>query len=304
VTLIDFFDAFTLPFVVKALATIVILSVAAGVVGLFISFRDLEFVTDGLVHAVFPGLVIGYIAGGSAAILPGALIAALVTVMLLAFFSRSAKTGSDATIAVLLTSTFSLGIVFVSRQESYVSELESLLFGHLLTVTSVQLVSISAVAVVAVLIIAVTRRTQLFRAHDVTGFQAAGFRVLRTDLWLSVAVALLVVAGVQALGNLLVVALLIVPMAAARQLTSRIALLVPVAILVSLVSGVGGLSISLWASFAHDVNASAGAVVVLLMIVVYAFAAVIRVLWPGGKRRRSRRTDAPRDDLHPEVAAS
>ena len=92
------FDVFALPFMSRALITVAVLAVAAGVVGLFISLRDLEFMSDGLIHAVFPGLVIGSIVGGTAALLPGALIAALAAVVLLTVLERRGV-GSDAAIA-------------------------------------------------------------------------------------------------------------------------------------------------------------------------------------------------------------
>lgn len=282
-----FFDVFQLPFMARALATIAVLSIAAGIVGLGISLRELEFVSDGLVHAVFPGLVIGAAVGGSAGLLPGAVIAALAAAVLFTVLDRTDGLGSDATIAVVLTGLFSLGVVLVSRQSGYVSQLQELLFGRLLTVTSVQFWQTLIVAAAAVIIMACTARAQLFRAFDPVGFAAAGFRPFRTDLALSIAVALLVVAGVQALGVLMVIALLTVPMAAARLVTPRLAWLVPIAIAVPLLTGVTGL----WLSFVWSVNAGAsvspGAVVVLLLVAVYAVVALARFAITSGSRSTS-----------------
>ena len=109
------FEVFALPFMGRALATVVVLALAAGAVGLGISFRELEFVSDGLVHAVFPGLVIGAMVGGSSGLLPGAAVAALVAATLFTLLER--RGGSDVAIAVVLTGLFSLGVVLVSKQE-------------------------------------------------------------------------------------------------------------------------------------------------------------------------------------------
>lgn len=279
-----FFDVFQLPFMARALATMVVLSVAAGIVGLGISLRELEFVSDGLVHAVFPGLVIGAAVGGSAGVLPGAAIAALAAALLFTLLDRRDAFGTDATIAVVLTGLFSLGVVLVSRQSGYVAQLQELLFGRLLTVTSVQFWQTLVIALAAIVIMACTARAQLFRAFDPVGFAAAGFRPFRTDLMLSVAVALLVVAGVQALGVLMVIALLTVPMATARLVTHRLGALVPIAIAVPLLAGVVGL----WLSFVWSVNANAsvspGAVVVLLLVALYAVVALARFASISGSR--------------------
>lgn len=280
-------DAFALPFMTKALVTLAVLAIAAGIVGLFISLRDLEFMSDGLIHAVFPGLVIGTMIGGSALLLPGALVAALVAVVLLTVLERRGV-GSDAAIAVVLTSLFSIGVVLVSRQQNYVSQLEELLFGRLLTVTETQLTQVVIVAVLAVGIIALTWRAQLFRAFDLAGFSAAGFRTTPTDLALGAAVALLVVAGVQALGTLMVLAILTVPMATARLLTQRLALLIPIAIVVPLFAGVLGLWISFTSSVDAGVTVSPGAVVVLVLVAAYAIAVALRLVFPRLRRRPSR----------------
>lgn len=269
-------EVFALPFMWRALVTVVILAVAAGVVGLFISFREMEFVSDGLVHAVFPGLVIGAALGGSAGVLPGAVLAAIISAVLFTVLEHRAGVGADAAIAVVLTGLFSLGIVLVSRQSGYVSQLQELLFGRLLTVTEAQLWQILAVAIASLVVVALTWRAQLFRAFDAAGAEAAGFRPLHSDLALGIAVALLVVAGVQALGVLMVLALLTVPMAVARLLTRGFALLIPLAILVPLLAGIAGLWLSFEWSVEADATVSPGAVVVLLLVAAYGVAAAVR----------------------------
>ncbi|UOQ56937.1 metal ABC transporter permease [Leucobacter allii] len=280
-------EAFALPFMWRGLVTVAILAVAAGVVGLFISFRELEFVSDGLVHSVFPGLVVGAAVGGTAGLLPGAAISAVLAAVLFTVIEHRGGVGADAAIAVVLTGLFSLGVVLVSRQEGYVSQLQELLFGRLLTVTDAQLWQILVVALAAVGIVGVTWRAQLFRAFDAAGAEAAGFRVLRADLALGVAVALLVVAGVQALGVLMVIALLTVPMAAARLVSRRFGALIPLAILLPLAAG----ALGLWLSFAWSVGAGAtvspGAVVVLLLVAGYVLAALARRIAGALRRRRT-----------------
>lgn len=278
-------EVFQLPFMALALATVTVLAIASGIVGLGISLREHEFVSEGLVHAVFPGLVVGAAIGGGAGLVPGALIAAIAAALLFTVLQRHGGAGRDATIAVVLTGLFSLGVVLVSRQQGYVSQLQELLFGRLLTVTAVQFWQVVIVAVFAVGLMLLTVRAQLFRAFDPEGAEAAGVRPLLTDLALSIAVALLVVAGVQALGVLMVLALTTVPMAVARLLTRRLALLVPLAIAVPLAAG----ALGLWLAFAWSVGAgvtvSAGAVVVLLLVALYTLAVLVRLLLRGGSRR-------------------
>jgi manganese/iron transport system permease protein len=265
-------DAFSFPFMQRALTTMAILAVASGIVGFFISIRDLEFVTDGLIHAVFPGLVIGFAISGTAGILPGAFLAALLAALILTVITRTKAVSQDAAVAVVLTSAFSLGIVIVSRQQNYVSQLEELLFGRLLTVTSDQLIQISIVAVISIGLVTLTYRKQLFRAFDETGFVASAHSLFRTDLVLNIAVAMLVVAGVQAIGNLMVLALLIVPMAIARLLTRDVRILIPLAILAPFLSAALGLWMSFEMSVNLDLAPSPSALLVLILLAQYAAA--------------------------------
>lgn len=277
-------EALNYPFMQRALLTMLVLSVTSGVIGYFVSLRDLEFVTDGLIHAVFPGLVIGFALGGVTGILPGAFLAGLAAALLLTVITRMRLVTQDAAIAVVLTSAFSLGVVIVSRQENYVSQLEELLFGRLLTVTADQLLAISLVSVLALVLVVVTWRQQVFRAFDETGFTVAGHSVFRVDLVLNIAVAMLVVAGVQAIGNLMVLALLIVPMAIARLLTRRARWLIPLAIIAPLLSSVIGLWLSFTASVTAGLTPSPSALVVLLLLACYVLALGIYAL----RRARAR----------------
>ena len=113
--MIDLVQPFALPFMARALITLLVLAVAAGTVGVLVNLRKLEFMSDGLTHAVFPGLVIGFLAAGTPGLLPGALVAALVASVILSLLGH--RSGDQNVVAILLTSFFSLGIVIVSTME-------------------------------------------------------------------------------------------------------------------------------------------------------------------------------------------
>ncbi len=304
-TLADIAAAFSLPFMARSLTAIVVLSLVGAIIGVIINLRDLEFISDGLAHSVFPGLVIGYVMAGTDGLLIGALIAAVIAAVLLTFVARRGV-GSDAGIAVVLASMFSLGVVLVSREDGYVSQLEQLLFGRLLTVTDSQLWQIVVVSLVALALVLLTWRGQVFHAFDAAGFRAAGFRALAYDLVLNIAIALVVVAGSQAIGNLLVLALLIVPAAVARLVTRRLGWLAPIAALVSAASGVVGLLVSYQASVVHGLSASPSATVVLVLIVVYlaVLGGYSVVRWCSLRRAVTARSEESAAHRHTEAARS
>jgi zinc/manganese transport system permease protein len=274
-----FTTAFALPFMGRALIVLLVLSLAAGVIGVFINLRGLEFLSDGLTHAVFPGIAAGFVLGGRDGLYLGALIAAVAAAIALTLLSNR-RVSSDATIAIVLTAMFSLGVIFVSRSSDYSGQLESLLFGHLLTVTTTEVVVTSVVALVALLLVTVTFRGQLFLAFDRSAVQAAGYRPLVINLTLNVAIALVVVAASSAVGNLLVLAVLIVPGAVARLATGRLGLLFVVSAGFAMVASWFGLAAAFGLSVSADVAIPGGATVVLFFVLGY----LLMLVWRGIRR--------------------
>ncbi|TFC35250.1 metal ABC transporter permease [Cryobacterium sp. MDB1-18-2] len=270
-------DAFSLPFMSRALVMLLVLSLVAGIVGVLVNLRGLEFISDGLTHAVFPGIAIGFVWGGREGLFAGAIVAAVLTAIVLAVLMRKAVP-VDAAIAIVFTAMFSIGVIVVSRQTNYVGQLEQLLFGRLLTISVVEVVQTIVICAIALLLVGVTLKEQLFRAFDRTGFSAVGYRPFVLDLVLNVAIALVVVAASSAVGTLLVLAVLIVPGAVARLVTVRLWLLFPVAAVFAAVAAWLGLSLGYVASVGAGINLPSGATVVLVLVAGYALALVGRLL--------------------------
>ncbi|GAA4964410.1 metal ABC transporter permease [Actinoplanes utahensis] len=271
-------EPFTVPFMARALAEIALLAVICGPVSVFVFARRLAFVSDALTHTVFPGVVIGFVAAGLEGVFAGALVAGLLTAVVLTVLTRGAKVSDDAATAVVLTAMFSIGVVLVSRRSSYTSDLTSFLFGRLLTVTGRQLAETAVLALVILVGLLVGARALIFRTFDPVGASAAGFRVGWIDLWLNVILALVVVAAVRAVGTILVVALLIVPAAAARMVTGRLAVMAVLGAGLVLAAGYTGLLVSWIASVDHQVSLPSASAVVLALVLFYLLLLPVR-LW-------------------------
>ncbi|WP_241209110.1 MULTISPECIES: metal ABC transporter permease [Gulosibacter] len=270
---------FGAPFMQTAAIALAALAVVAAVVGVALNLRELEFVSDGLVHAVFPGVVIGFVAGqgSGTAVYLGAVIAALIATVLLTLASRRGA-GTDANTAVLLAGAFAIGIVIVSRSTSYATGLETLLFGQLLTISHDDLLVIGVLGVIALLIVGLTWKEQVSVAFDRESAEASGMPVLRYELLLNVAIALTVVAASRAVGNLLVLALLIVPAAVGRLISFRLALIVPIAAGAALLASFLGLVSGYWLSVDARLNVSPSAVLVLVLVTLYLVVAGVTAI--------------------------
>lgn len=229
------------PFMFRPLVLLIALGAVSGLVGVIVNLRGLEFNAEAMVHSIFPGIVAGAVFGGIDMIIPVATAFAVVVAVALTLVSRSHM--SEAGVAVVLTSFFSIGVILSLKKGDQSGQLEALMFGRLLEVTDSRLTSALIVCAIALVLIAVTWRRQVFVAFDRFGAKAAGVNVWGIDLTINAAIAAVVVSSASAVGVLLVVGYLVVPGAAARLLTRRVHVMVPIAIAVGCLSGIVGLAL-------------------------------------------------------------
>ena len=264
-------EPFRLPYMQRALLEVLLLGALAGVVGVFVVLRRLAFVSDALTHTIFPGVVIAHLLDRS--LLLGALAFGVLTAVLLTGITTSRRVGADAALAILLTSFFSLGVVLVSRTRTYTADLTVFLFGRVLAVDRADLLQTIALAAVVAVTLWALRKELVLRAFDPDGAAAMGYRTAALDLVLNLLIALVVVAAVKAVGTVLVVALIIVPAAAARLLADRFATTTVLACALGALGGWLGLAVSYEVSVDHGVRLASGATIVVVLVVLFALAA-------------------------------
>jgi len=279
-------EPFRLPYMQRALVEVLLLGALAGVVGVFVVLRRLAFVSDALTHTIFPGVVIAHLLDRS--LLLGALAFGVLTAVLLTGITTSRRVGADAALAILLTSFFSLGVVLVSRTRTYTADLTVFLFGRVLAVDRADLLQTLALAAVVGATLWALRKELVLRAFDPDGAAAMGYRTAVLDLLLNLLIALVVVAAVKAVGTVLVVALIVVPAAAARLLADRVATTAVLAGALGALGGWLGLAASYEVSVDHGVRLAAGATIVVVLVVGFALAAAATPL-----RRRLTTRAAP-----------
>jgi len=254
-------------FMQLALLELVFLGVVGGIVGCWILFYELAYSAESLAHALFPGLVaaallgLPLLAGGVAGVAGAAVGIALVR--------RIPSLGGDASVAVVITSLFGLGVL-LALTPATPPGLNGLLFGDLLGVTRADVVASGVLAVLAGTALVALHRPLLLVGFDRTTAGAFGARPTLVDLALLGLIAVAIVIGVRALGNLLVLALLVGPAATARLLVRRMAKLMALAAAVAIGASVGGLYLSYYASIA------AGAAVAAVMVATYVVALAAR----------------------------
>ncbi len=267
-------EPFQVAFMQRALLAVLVLGVLAGAVGVFVVLRRLAFVGDALTHTVFPGVVVAFLIGQS--IFLGALAAALLSALLLTTLTSTRRVTPDTGLAILLTSFFAVGVVLVSREQSYTSDLSAFLFGRILAVDWAVLIQTLAVSAIVLTTLMALRKELLLRAFDPDGAAAMGYRVDLLDLVLNVLIALVVVAAVKAVGTVLVIALIIVPAATARLLVDRVATMTAVSCGLGAVGGWLGLAISYDVSLERGVRLASGATIVVVLVAGFVIALAVR----------------------------
>ncbi|MEO6835226.1 MAG: metal ABC transporter permease [Candidatus Tumulicola sp.] len=261
-------DAFVQPFhyafMQRAFVAALTVGLLCSTMGTYVVLRKLSFIGDGIAHASFAGIVIAYLKGANFYI--GAAIVAVVTAVGIGFVSRRGRISLDTTIGVLFTGMFALGVYLMSQQRNYAVDLQSFLFGDILAVQPQDLWLILALGTVVAVTVVVMFRGLLYTSFDPVVAQASGIASPVYEYALLVMLALTIVVALQAVGIVLVAALLVTPAAAAYQLTSRFSPMMALAALFGAASTVGGLYLS------YYVRASSGATIVLLATMLFFVA--------------------------------
>ncbi|MBW0104459.1 metal ABC transporter permease [Pseudonocardia sp. KRD291] len=228
-------------FMLRALLVAVVSGGVCAILSCWLTLIGWSLLGDAVSHAVLPGVVLSYIIGIPFAV--GAFVFGVGAVGLIGVVRRTSRVKEDAAIGVVFTGLFALGIVLVSRTPSN-TDLTHILFGNLLGVSDSDIVQVLVMSAVTLAIVLVKRRDLTLFAFDPTHAHAIGLSPRRLEALLLGLLALTVVIALQAVGIVLVVAMLIIPGATAYLLTDRFATMLAVAAAVSIGSSVAGTYLS------------------------------------------------------------
>ncbi|MEI7604638.1 MAG: metal ABC transporter permease [Chloroflexi bacterium] len=251
-------------FFVRALIASALVGVACAVVGAFVVLKGMSFIGDAVSHSAFPGIVIAYLLG--LPIILGGAVAAIATALGIGALTRRSGLRSDAVIGVLFAGMFALGVALFSAIPNYVGDLFHFLFGDVLGISVADLITLSILVALLLFVVRLLWKELLFATFDPLGAGAAGLPVRRLDDLLLILIAVTIVVSLQAVGIVLVVAMITTPAATAQLLTKRFARMITVAAMIGIASSVAGLYVS------YAMNLASGAAIVLMETLVFAGA--------------------------------
>jgi manganese/iron transport system permease protein len=284
-------DPLQFGFFVRALVASAMVGVVCAVVGTYVVLRGIAFIGDAIAHAGFPGVVAAYLL--QVPFYLGAAVAAVTTALAIGFVTRRAGIRQDTAIGVLFAGTFALGVFMFSTIRGYVADLFSFLFGNVLAIGPTDLVALVALGLGVIAVVAALWKELLFATFDPLGAAASGVRVVWLEYLFLALVAVTIVVSLQAVGIILVVAMLVTPAATAQMLTVRFTRLMATAAAVGVTSAIAGLYLSYW------LNVASGATIVLVQTGLFV---VTLALGPRGllARRTAHAGGLPRpEQAHP-----
>ncbi len=256
-------------FLQTGLAATVLVGATCAVLGVYVVLRSMAFIGDALAHTILPGLVAAYLLGLN--LLGGAVVAGVATALGIGWLSRRGTLREDTAIGVTFTGMFALGILLMSTTGSF-RDFTHMLFGNVLGIVPRDLVLISVLALVVLGFLLLFHKELELTSFDPTHARAMGLGADKIRYGLLVLLSLTVVAGVQAVGVVLISALLITPAASASLVTNSLPRMMAISVVIAVFSGVAGL----YASYFLDV--ASGAAIVLACTACFGVASFVRLL--------------------------
>jgi ABC-type Mn2+/Zn2+ transport system permease subunit len=259
-------DPFGDAFMRRAMVEVLLLGAAGGALACWVTLYNLSYSAESLAHGMLPGLVLAALIG--APLLLGAAVGVLLASGAIAMAARITGIERDTAVAIVVTTLFGAGVV-LALAPATPAGLGRLLFGDPLGATDSDLAVAGAVVLAIGAVLPILHHRLLIVGFDRASATGLGVRAEPVDLALLALIAITLLVAVQGLGNLLVVAVLVAPAAAARRLTRRIGPMMATSATIAAVAGVTGLYVSYYADIA------AGAAIALSLLAAVTVSALV-----------------------------
>ncbi|MDO5724307.1 MAG: metal ABC transporter permease [Flaviflexus sp.] len=260
-------EMWTHQFMVRGFVVTMLAAIVCAILSCWLVLVGWSLMGDALSHAVIPGIVVAYILGMPFSI--GAFVAALVCVGLIAVIRSTSRVKEDAAIGVVFTTMLAVGLVLISIFPSHF-DLQHIVFGDLLGITNEDMWQVLILAPIAGIIVLLKNRDLTLFAFDPVHASAIGLSTRRLAALLLTCLAITVVVAMQAVGAILIIALLITPGATAFLLTTKFQRMLILAPVISAIAVALGIYLSYWFNMAS--GATVVAVQGAIFVIAYIFS--------------------------------
>ncbi|AHF90091.1 iron ABC transporter permease [Opitutaceae bacterium TAV5] len=261
----NWLSPFHYDFMLAAFALSVLVGTVCAVFSCFLVLKGWSLMGDAISHAVLPGIVLAYVAGVPLAI--GAFLSGLACAIGTGFIKSNSRLKEDTVMGVVFTGLFALGLVIFTKVESD-QHLNHILFGSLLGLPKAQVIQTAIIGGATLLVTLALRKDLLLFCFDPGHARSVGINVTVLNYVMLSLLALTIVASLQAVGVILVVAMLVTPGCTGFLLTDRFGPMMLVAVGTSVGSSLAGVYVSFF------INGSTGSCIVLAQTAVFVLALV------------------------------
>ncbi len=231
------------PFMVRALLVSALVAAVCGLLSCFMTLKGWALMGDAVSHAVMPGVVIAYALNLPFAL--GAFVFGVGSVIVIGFIKQASRIKEDTVIGLVFTGFFALGLVLVSKVRSTI-DLTHILFGNVLGISASDITQTLLISALVMALLLVFRRDLILFCFDPTHARSIGLHTGALHYLLLSLLSLAAVAGLQTVGIILVVAMLVTPGATAYLLTDRFDHMSWIAIASAVLSSLIGIYWSYW----------------------------------------------------------
>jgi len=261
-------DPFQYGFMVRALVASVLVGILCPLLGGYVVTRGFAFMGDALSHAILPGVIAAFIVGVSPFI--GSVPVAIALALLIGFVVQRTGVSEDTSIGILFASLFALGLVLLSLNDGLRVNLEDLLLGQVLGVSTADIFVTVALAALVILLLFLFHKEMVFTSFDPVGAKVVGLPTAAIDYLLVALLALVIVISVQTVGIVLVMAMLVTPAATAYLLAGRFVGVMLLGAVLGMASAITGLYLS------YYLDLPSGAAMTLVATGGFTIAAIFR----------------------------
>jgi ABC-type Mn2+/Zn2+ transport system permease subunit len=236
-----FIEPLKYDFMVRALITAILSGVMLSVLGSFTINKNMGFMADAMAHSTLPIIAVGVFFGFSISELGAP--AAVVIALLLGFIIKNTDIGEDTSIGIIFSSFFALGFVLISVLDVSIN-LEDLLFGQILAVSSFDVAVIFALFLIVLSILFIFFKQILFYSFDPIGAEVRNLNVSFLNYLFLIILSLSIVGSLQTVGIVLVLSMLLIPAASAKLVSKTFTSSIRISALFGGIASVSGLYLS------------------------------------------------------------
>ncbi len=257
-------DPLTHDFMRKALLMSSLVAAVCGFLSSYLTLKGWALMGDAVSHSVMPGVVVAYALGLPFSL--GAFIFGVGSVALIGFIKQKSRVKEDTVIGLVFTGFFALGIVLVSKIKSNI-DLHSILFGSPLGISLSDVKQTIFISLLVVILLSIFRKDLMLYCFDPRHAKTVGINVSFLHYLLLTCLSLAAVVGLQSVGIILVVAMLITPGATAYLLTDKFDNMTVISVLSAILSSLVGIYVSFW----FDLETGGSIVLAQTFIFLFAF---------------------------------